>query len=43
MPPTSFGPVKQINAGVLDTGYVESGPGGRRRRRVLTGGSRSRA
>jgi pimeloyl-ACP methyl ester carboxylesterase len=26
MPPTSFGPVKQINAGVLDTGYVESGP-----------------
>jgi pimeloyl-ACP methyl ester carboxylesterase len=24
--PTSFGPVKQINAGVLDTGYVESGP-----------------
>ena len=28
MPPTSFGPVKQINAGVLDTGYVESGPAG---------------
>ena len=26
MPTTSFGPVKQINAGVLDTGYVESGP-----------------
>jgi pimeloyl-ACP methyl ester carboxylesterase len=26
VPPTSFGPVKQINAGVLDTGYVESGP-----------------
>src|SRR5215467_12676429 len=26
MAPTSFGPVKQINAGVLDTGYVESGP-----------------
>jgi pimeloyl-ACP methyl ester carboxylesterase len=26
MPPTSFGPVRQINAGVLDTGYVESGP-----------------
>jgi pimeloyl-ACP methyl ester carboxylesterase len=24
--PISFGPVKQINAGVLDTGYVESGP-----------------
>jgi pimeloyl-ACP methyl ester carboxylesterase len=26
MSPTPFGPVKQINAGVLDTGYVESGP-----------------
>src|SRR5215831_9423193 len=26
VPPTSFGPVKQVNAGVLDTGYVESGP-----------------
>src|SRR5215471_13731537 len=26
MPPTSFGPVRQVNAGVLDTGYVESGP-----------------
>jgi len=26
MSPTSFGPVKQISAGVLDTGYVEAGP-----------------
>jgi hypothetical protein len=26
MAPTSVGPVKQVNAGVLDTGYVESGP-----------------
>ena len=26
MSPTTFGPVKQINAGVLDTGYVEAGP-----------------
>ena len=26
MSATSFGPVKQVNAGVLDTGYVESGP-----------------
>jgi pimeloyl-ACP methyl ester carboxylesterase len=26
MSPTPFGPVKQINAGVLDAGYVESGP-----------------
>ena len=26
MPPPSLGPVRQINAGVLDTGYVESGP-----------------
>ena len=25
MSPTSFGPVKQISAGVLDTGYVEAG------------------
>ena len=23
---TSFGPVKQIDAGVLNVGYVESGP-----------------
>jgi pimeloyl-ACP methyl ester carboxylesterase len=23
---TSFGPVKQVEAGVLDTGYVEAGP-----------------
>jgi pimeloyl-ACP methyl ester carboxylesterase len=28
VPLTSFGPVRQINAGVLDTGYVESGPAG---------------
>jgi pimeloyl-ACP methyl ester carboxylesterase len=28
MSPTSFGPVKQIGAGVLDTGYVEAGPPG---------------
>jgi len=28
MSPTSFGPVRQINAGVLDTGYVEAGPDG---------------
>ncbi len=28
MPPPSLGPVRQINAGVLDTGYVESGPAG---------------
>jgi pimeloyl-ACP methyl ester carboxylesterase len=26
MSPRSFGPVRQINAGVLDNGYVESGP-----------------
>jgi pimeloyl-ACP methyl ester carboxylesterase len=26
-PDTSFGPLKQISAGVLDVGYVEAGPG----------------
>ena len=26
MSPTSLGPVKQIDAGVLNTGYVEVGP-----------------
>src|SRR5690349_3325803 len=26
-PPTSFGPVRQIEAGVLDVGYVDAGPG----------------
>jgi pimeloyl-ACP methyl ester carboxylesterase len=25
---TSFGPLQQINAGVLDVGYVEAGPNG---------------
>jgi pimeloyl-ACP methyl ester carboxylesterase len=25
-PTTSFGPVKQVEAGLLDVGYVESGP-----------------
>jgi pimeloyl-ACP methyl ester carboxylesterase len=27
-PGASFGPVKQIEAGVLNTGYVEAGPAG---------------